>query len=75
MNVSWNEIPVNIRKVLVYKETALPLKRPTSRSFMEALAPATYRTVSKEERSTILSTLYAVVDEMNEIDLCRAVCR
>jgi hypothetical protein len=65
----------------VYQEkSTLPLKLPTSRSFVEALAvealtTATNRTVSKEERSAILSTLDTVVDDLNEIDLSRTVCR
>jgi hypothetical protein len=58
----------------VYQEKS-GLKLPTSRSFAEALDTATKRTVSKEERSTILSTLYRLVDDMAMIGLCRTVCR
>jgi hypothetical protein len=60
----------------VYQEkSALPLKLPTSRSFVEALDTSTNRTVSKEERSTILSTLYGLVDVMDVIGVSRTVCR
>jgi hypothetical protein len=75
MNVSSSEMPVTVQNVLVQKETALPFKLQTPRSFVEALVTASSRTVSKEERFTIVSTLYTVVDDMNVIDLSRTVFR
>jgi hypothetical protein len=57
------------------EKSSLPLIPENSRSFVEALAKAGSRTVSKEERSTIVSTLYTVVDDMNVIGFCRTVFR
>jgi hypothetical protein len=60
----------------VYQEkSALSLNLQNSRSFAQALAAATSRTVSKEERSTIVSTMCRLVNDMNVIDLCQTVCR
>jgi hypothetical protein len=58
-----------------HEKSVLPSEFQSSRSFAQALAAATSRTVSNEERSTILSTMCIRVDGMNVIDLCRTVCR
>jgi hypothetical protein len=46
-----------------------------SRAFVVALHRARSRTVSKAERSTIISTMLGIVNDMTEIDLSRSVCR
>jgi hypothetical protein len=58
-----------------YVKSAFPLELLSSRSFAHALAAASSRTVSKEERSSILSTMCIRVDGMNEIRLCQTLCR
>jgi hypothetical protein len=77
MNVSWMEIPVTIQDELVRKEAPSPLELQSSRSFPQALATATSRTLSKEGRFSILSTMYRRVDmnDMSEIGLCQMLCR
>jgi hypothetical protein len=51
---------------------AVPFKL---RSFVMALHRARSRTVSKAERSAIMSTMVGIVNDMTEIDLSRSVCR
>jgi hypothetical protein len=53
----------------------LPSELHSSRSFSRALATASSRTVSKEERSKILLTMCGLVNGMNVIGLCQTVCR
>jgi hypothetical protein len=54
----------------VYKE-----KSVKSSSFVETLVTAKSGTVSEAERSTILSTTYRLVDDVNVVEFARTVCR
>jgi hypothetical protein len=57
------------------KKCALLFKLLNLRSFMSLTAATTSRTVLKAEGSTILSTMYRMVDDMNEIEFCQTVCK